>query len=251
MKILVTNDDGYEAPGLAALADAASEYGTVYIVAPLTNCSGASHSLSLKKAVDIECIAKNYFVVDGTPCDCARLAYSGWLGFQPDWVVSGINRGPNLSDDVLYSGTVGAALEGRFLNHVPLAFSLAGDGKLDYDASKEVASRIMSIMINARMPKGVVFNVNIPAIPFDQINGLVTTRLADRTGVERPDRPIKIKVGHRSSIKIPVPPPDEAPLDGTDLSAVKRGFISLTPIFKYEFLAQPIFQQIEEFVGKY
>jgi 5'-nucleotidase len=251
MKILVTNDDGYDAPGLAVLAEAASEYGLVYIVAPRTNCSGSSHSLSLKNPVDIECITDHYFVVDGTPTDCARLAYSGWLGFEPDWIVSGINRGPNLSDDVLYSGTVAAALEGRFLEHVPLAFSLAGEGDLDYSASRKVVSRIMSIMIDARLPVGAAFNINIPPIPFHNIEGLVTTCLADRMGVNRPISPVKIKAGQRMCTKIPVPPPDKVLTDGTDLHAVAHGFISLTPIFKYELSTQSFVQKVQDLVEKY
>ena len=144
MHILVTNDDGYLAPGITVLADALSELGRITIVAPDRNYSGASNSLTLMKPLRVDQIESNLFRVDGTPTDCVHLALTGLLESRPDIVVSGINNGPNLGDDVLYSGTVAAAMEGRYLGLPSVAVSLDGAPCDHYETAAAVVRRVVS-----------------------------------------------------------------------------------------------------------
>lgn len=181
MRILVTNDDGILAPGIVALANAVSEFGEVIVIAPDRNNSGVSSAISLEMPLRVTEIRHNWFQLNGTPADCAKLALSGFLKEEPDMIVSGINAGQNLGDDVIYSGTVGAAIEGRFLGLPAVAFSLAGhDGVMHYDAAGRVANQVMKRLMENPLEGGVVLNVNIPNIPFDQIQGFQAVRQGDR-----------------------------------------------------------------------
>ena len=181
MRILVTNDDGILAPGIVTLAAALAEFGEVIVIAPDRNNSGVSSAISLETPLRVTEIRKNWFQLNGTPADCAKLALSGFLKEEPDIVVSGINAGQNLGDDVIYSGTVGAAIEGRFLGLPGLAFSLAGhDGVMYYDTAAKVANLIMKRLMKHPLEAGMVLNINIPNIPFDQIAGFQAVRQGDR-----------------------------------------------------------------------
>ncbi len=228
MRILVSNDDGYLAPGLAALVEAVRPFGEVTVVAPEQNCSGASNSLTLTRPLSVHQADSGFYFVNGTPTDCVHVALTGMLGQMPDLVVSGINNGQNMGDDTVYSGTVAAAMEG-FLFSVPsIAFSHANRGHEHLDAAAEIAREVVARFVAQPLAGPVLLNVNIPNLPRAQIKGTVSTRLGRR----HPAAPV-IKsanprgepiwwVGEAGSAK------DAGP--GTDFDAVARGFVSVTPL---------------------
>jgi 5'-nucleotidase len=177
MKILVSNDDGYRAPGVAALARAMAQLGEVTVVAPERNRSGASNSLTLEHPLRVQLGDNGYFYVDGTPTDCVHLAITGLLEQEPDLVVSGINAGANLGDDVLYSGTVAAAIEGRFLGLPAVAVSLLGAEPQHYATAAEVAKRVVVRLQSQPLPADTILNINVPDLPWDALAGFEATRL--------------------------------------------------------------------------
>ena len=167
MHILISNDDGYQAPGLAALADALSELGSIAVVAPDRNRSGASNSLTLDRPLRVQTAGNGFRVVDGTPTDCVHLAITGLLRDEPDMVVSGINLGPNLGDDTLYSGTVAAAIEGRFLGVPALAVSLGSFEGRHFQTAARVTQILVRGLREDPLPDAFILNVNVPDLPFD------------------------------------------------------------------------------------
>ena len=172
MHILVSNDDGIHAPGIKALEAAMQTLAQrVTVVAPDRNRSGASNSLSLNNPIRVQEIEPDHYSVQGTPTDCVHLAITGLLDSEPDMVVSGINHGSNVGDDILYSGTVAAAIEGRSLGLPSIAFSLNGPDFKYYSTAAEVAKLLVSQVIRQPLPAQTILNVNIPDVPFSELKG--------------------------------------------------------------------------------
>jgi len=181
MKILISNDDGVTAPGIKVLAEALSEVGEVIVVAPDRNRSAASSSLTIDNPIRMEETSMGYYAVTGTPADCIHIAHHTILkGELPDIVVSGINMGPNLGDDVLYSGTVAAAIEGRFLGVPALAMSMVSRECNHLETAGHVAKQLVHKLIHEDLGADRILNVNVPDCPLSSINGYQITRQGHR-----------------------------------------------------------------------
>ena len=228
MRFLLSNDDGYQAPGLAALAEALSQIGEVIVVAPDRDRSGASNSLTLDAPLHVKQDSRGFHYVNGTPTDCVHLAITGLLDEEPDMVISGINSGANLGDDVLYSGTVAAAMEGRFLGCPAIAFSLAGDRPDDYTTAVKVATNIVNSIIQQPLLEDVLLNVNIPNLAYDDLKGFFVTRLGNRHKSEPAQEAFDPK-GRKVYWVGPVGPEQDAG-EGTDFHAIRSGKVSITPL---------------------
>ncbi len=233
MHILISNDDGLYAPGIRLLSQRVGEHAErVTVVAPDRDRSGASNSLTLDMPIRVDPQDDGRFKIYGTPTDCVHLAITGLLEDEPDMVISGINAGANLGDDVLYSGTVAAAMEGRFLGlpamAVSLVYQFGSDGPHHYATAAEAAVILMRQLQADPLPADTILNVNVPDLPWDSIQGFETTRLGHR---------------HCSGDVIPVEDPRGRPFfwigppgseedngPGTDFHAVRNGFVSVTPI---------------------
>lgn len=228
MHILLSNDDGYQAPGLDILATKFRNNEQVTVVAPERDRSGASNSLTLTRPLRARKGANGFYYVDGTPTDCVHLAITGLMDSEPDMVISGINHGANLGDDILYSGTVAAAMEGRFLGLPAIAISLAGREATNFETAAEVAVKIVKRLHKQPLPSDTILNVNVPDRAIGDIAGIEATRLGHRHKAE----PI-IKAEDPNGLPIYwVGPPgaedDAGP--GTDFHAIRNGFVSITPI---------------------
>jgi 5'-nucleotidase len=228
MKILVSNDDGVYAPGIAALAHALSENHDVTVVGPDRNCSGASNSLTLDRPVRVTKTPNGFYSVNGTPTDCVHLALTGMLDFEADIVMSGINEGSNMGDDVIYSGTVAAATEGRYLGFPAMAFSLMGPNFDYYDTAAKVARRLLAHVQKHPIAPDTILNVNIPDIPINKLNGYKVTRLGNRHRAE-PAMPSKDPRGRIVYWVGPAGKEEDAG-PGTDFHAVHNSFVSITPL---------------------
>jgi len=229
MKLLISNDDGIEATGIRVLAQCMRGLGNVTIVAPDKNRSGASNSLTLDAPVRIKELEEGVFRVSGTPTDCVHIALTGLLDADPDIVVSGINAGANLGDDVIYSGTVAAAMEGRFLGLPALALSLAFERQAKhYETAGEAAIRLVKQLQMDPLPADTILNVNVPDCPWSQIKGFEVTRLGHRHRAEPVIKAVDPR-GHEMYWIGPAGAEQDAG-PGTDFDAVKRGFISVTPM---------------------
>ena len=228
MKILVSNDDGYMARGINALADALSEIAEVIVMAPDRNHSGASNSLTLHAPLRVHEVEKNRYFVNGTPSDCVHLALSGYLSDDPDLVVAGVNHGANLGDDVIYSGTVAAAMEGRFLGLPAIAVSLVGQHGRHFDAAARVACDLVKRLQSNPLPGDVVLNVNVPDLPFDDLAGVEVTRLGFRHRSE-PLVENKDPQGRTIYWIGPAGPGQDAG-PGTEFAAIERGAVAVTPL---------------------
>ena len=227
MNILISNDDGYRARGIVTLAEELSKMGRVTVVAPERNRSGASNSLTLDNPIRATRIEGGYFV-DGTPTDCVHLALTGLLTEEPDVVVAGVNAGANLGDDVIYSGTVAAVMEGRFLGLPALAISLVLDGARHFTTAARVAQILLSEIDALPIPADTILNVNVPDIPFDDLEGIEVTRLGHRhkaEGVVRTKDP-----RGRTIFWVGPAGPEEDAGPGTDFFAVANGRVSVTPM---------------------
>ena len=228
MKILVSNDDGYLATGITLLADTLAEIADVVVVAPDRNHSGASNSLTLHAPLRIHEVTKDRYFVNGTPTDCVHLALSGYLDFEPDIVVAGVNHGANLGDDVIYSGTVAAAMEGRFLGYPAIAMSLVGHQGGQFAAAAKVACDLVEKLQQKPLPNDVILNVNVPDRPYDEMTGVQAARLGFR---HRSEPLIKTKDPQDKTIYWigPAGPGQDAG-PGTDFDAVRNRAVSVTPI---------------------
>ncbi|MBS0351450.1 MAG: 5'/3'-nucleotidase SurE, partial [Proteobacteria bacterium] len=184
LRILLTNDDGVYAKGLSVLADTLNEIGQIHVVAPDRNRSGASNSLTLTVPMRVKYLENEMISVEGTPTDCVHVAITGLLKKMPDMVVSGINAGANLGDDVWYSGTVAAAMEGRFLGFPAIAVSLVGELQQHYTTAAMVIYKIIERLQVAPLPKATILNINVPDIPYNDLQGFEVTRLGTRHGAE-------------------------------------------------------------------
>lgn len=246
VKILVSNDDGYQAYGIRCLAAAMSELGEIVVVAPDRNRSGASNSLTLEVPVRVERVDDRLYYVNGTPTDCVHIGITGLLDFEPDMVVSGINNGANLGDDTLYSGTVAAAMEGRFLGLPAVAFSLVGHQPSHFETAAELARQLIARLIDDPLPRDTILSVNVPDLPMDEIRGWQATRLGFR---------------HRSEAVVKINDPRGRPLywigpagegqdagPGTDFHAVANGYVSVTPL-KIDLTHHNQVDELEQWLG--
>lgn len=233
MHILISNDDGIDAPGIRVLAEHVRRLAEVTVVAPSRDHSGASNSLTLDQPIRVLDRQRgeggDRYRVSGTPTDCVHLALTGLLDNEPDMVVSGINSGANLGDDVIYSGTVAAAMEGRFLGLPAIAVSLVSRGKPEhYESGGLAAVHLVQHLIDDPLPADTILNVNVPDRPWEEIAGFEVTRLGHRHRAE----PFVRQQDPRGRDVYWIGPPggeqDAGP--GTDFHAVRRGFIAVTPI---------------------
>jgi 5'-nucleotidase len=230
VKILVSNDDGYRAEGIIQLRAAMASLGEVTVVAPDRNRSGAGNSLTLDMPLRLVESEPQVYYVAGTPTDCVHLAISGVFDFEFDMVASGINDGANLGDDVLYSGTVAAAIEGRFLGLPTIAISLctAPGGGRHFDTAARVAQRLVAGLLQRPFDAAMILNVNVPDVPYASLAGFASTRLGFR---------------HRSDAVIAAQNPKGQPVywigpagagadagAGTDFQAIEHGLVSVTPL---------------------
>jgi len=233
MKILISNDDGVYAEGIRVLAEHLKTIATTRIVAPDRNRSGASNSLTLDRPIRVKTLADNSISVEGTPTDCVHLAITGLLEHRPDMVVSGINEGANLGDDILYSGTVAAAIEGRFLGLPAMAFSLAERGnrpinQYHYETAGAVAIRLVKRLLVTPLPAGTILNVNVPNIPLAELQGFEITRLGTRHIAERTIAQVDPR-GHPIYWVGPAGHEQDAG-PGTDFHAINTNKVSITPL---------------------
>jgi 5'-nucleotidase len=228
MHILISNDDGYRAPGLRHLAESLGSAARITVVAPDRDRSGASNSLTLDNPLRVRRAENGYTYVEGTPTDCVHLAITGLLETEPDMVVAGINAGANLGDDVIYSGTVAAAMEGRFLGLPAVAVSLVAGQPGNFDTAARVTLALLERLKAEPMPSATILNVNVPDLPLAELQGWQVTRLGHRHKSE----PVIPQTDPRGRTIYWVGPAgseqDAGP--GTDFHAVRNGYVSVTPI---------------------
>lgn len=216
------------ARGIIALADALSDISDVIVMAPDRNHSGASNSLTLHAPIRVRQVAKDRYFVNGTPSDCVHLALSGYLQDDPDLVVSGVNHGANLGDDVIYSGTVAAAMEGRFLGLPAIAVSLVGQHGTYFETAARVASDLVKRLQDNPLPGDIILNVNVPDLPFDALAGVEVTRL----GFRHRSEPLVKEEDPRGRTIYWIGPagPGQDAGPGTDFDAIERGAVAVTPL---------------------
>ncbi len=245
MKILISNDDGFLAPGINILAKTLKEIADVIVVAPDRNRSGASNSLTLNDPLRITTAENGFVSVNGTPTDCVHLAVTGLLDEMPDMVVSGINEGSNLSDDVLYSGTVAAATEGRFLGLPSIAISLAGSKCENYTTAAHVAKQLVLKLRKDPLPRDTILNVNVPDLPLNDIRGFQVTRLGTRHIAQPTVKAVDPR--GRKIFWVGQAGPEEDAGPGTDFHAVNSGYVSITPLH-LDLTHYKVFEQLSGWV---
>lgn len=228
MQILISNDDGFQSEGIECLAGALSAIADVTVVAPDRDRSGASNSLTLEYPIRAWHQPNGFISVNGTPTDCVHLAITGLLDDEPDMVVSGINHGANLGDDVLYSGTVAAATEGRFLGLPALAISIDSFAPENLDSAARAASVLVQGLLTQKLSRDTILNVNVPDLPWDEIRGFRSTRLGHRHKAE----PVFKATDPRGHPIYWVGPPgaEQDAGEGTDFHALRNGYVSVTPL---------------------
>jgi 5'-nucleotidase len=228
MRILLSNDDGYFAPGIAILAEALARFASVTVVAPERDRSGASNSLTLDRPLSVRKAANGFLFVNGTPTDCVHLAVTGLLDELPDMVVSGINHGANMGDDTIYSGTVAAATEGYLLGIPSIAISLVGKEFAHYKTAARVAHDLVKRLSESPFGAAVLLNVNVPDVPYESLAGIEVTRLGRRHKAQ----PVVAGKNPRGETVYWVGPAGAAREagPGTDFHALERGAVSVTPL---------------------
>ena len=228
MRILVSNDDGYQAPGLRCLVKALKTVAEITVVAPDRNRSGASNSLTLDAPLRVQQAESGFYYVNGTPTDCVHLAITGLLDREPDMGIAGINSGAILGDDVIYSGTVAAAMEGRFMGLPAIAVSLSGHAFQHFQTAADVVLKLLVMMGQNPLPADTILNVNVPDLPSNSITGIAATRLGNRHRAE----PV-IKAADPRGLPVywvgPAGPEQDAG-EGTDFFAIRSGQVSVTPL---------------------
>jgi 5'-nucleotidase len=228
MHILLSNDDGYAAQGLVSLADALRPFVELTVVAPERNRSGASNSLTLERPLRIARAPNGFIKVDGTPTDCVHLAITGLLDREPDMVFAGINHGANLGDDVIYSGTVAAATEGRFLGLPAVAISLSGNNPTHFSTAAHVATNLLRRLQQQPLPADTILNVNVPDIPLSMLRGYRATRLGQRHKAEPVVKTLDPR--GREIYWVGSAGPEQDAGEGTDFYAVRNHYVSVTPL---------------------
>lgn len=227
MKILISNDDGYLAPGINALAEQLATIAEIVVVAPDSNRSGSSNSLTLDRPLRMQRAANGFYSINGTPSDCVHIALTGMLEERPDLVISGINQGQNMGDDTLYSGTVAAATEGFLFGIPAIAFSQVDHGWAELQSAARLAKDIVLRKLDA-LQRPFLLNVNIPNRPYDALDRIVATRLGKR---HESEPVIRAQDPHGNEIFWigPVGKAKEAS-EGTDFHATEQGWVSVTPL---------------------
>lgn len=228
MKILIANDDGYTAKGIQALYEALADLGDITVIAPESNCSGSSNALTLNRPLFVQQAPNGFYYVNGTPSDCIHVALTGMLDFKPDLIVSGINNGANMGDDTLYSGTVAAAMEGHLYGIPAIAFSLVERNWLHLETAAWVARQIVQRVQKEPLALGSLLNINIPALPQEQLRGYKVTRLGKR----HPAEPvIKSQTPYGEPVYWigPVGQVLDSSID-TDFGAIQNHQVSITPL---------------------
>jgi 5'-nucleotidase len=246
MHILVSNDDGYNAPGLEALVQAVKGLGDITVVAPETNCSGSSNSLTLNRPLSVRQANNGFYYVNGTPSDCVHIALTGLLDFRPDLVISGINNGANMGEDTLYSGTVAAATEGYLFGIPAIAFSLTEKGWKHIDGAARIARTIVEQQTSNPLASPVLLNVNIPAVPFETIQELRVTRLGKR----HPSEPVvKSSTPYGDPVYWigPVGRVSDSASD-TDFGAIEQHAVSITPL-RFDLTHYEQLSQVRDWAG--
>ncbi len=243
MKILVSNDDGVLAPGISILAETLSEIAEIYVMAPDRNRSGSSHSLTLLNPLRVRKLDNGYHSIEGTPTDCVHLALTGFFDFTFDMVVSGINDGANLGDDVLYSGTVAAAMEGRNLGLPSIAVSLAGRPVEHYKTAAIIVKNLAAKLKADPLRSQTILNINVPNLPISDIRGIEVTRLGARHVAEPT---LETKDPRNRSIYWIGQPGGEADAGpGTDFHAINQNTVSITPL-QPDMTHYKIFEQVSD-----
>jgi 5'-nucleotidase len=228
MRILLSNDDGYFAPGLACLAETLAAIAEVVVVAPERDRSGASNSLTLDRPLNLRRAASGFYYVNGTPTDCVHLAVTGMLDAQPDMVISGINSGANMGDDTIYSGTVAAATEGFLLGIPSIAVSLAGRELAHYATAARVAADLVLRFAKKTHAQPWLLNVNVPDVPYEQLQGMEVTRLGKR---HKAEPVVKASNPHGETVYwVGAEGRAQDAGEGTDFNAVAGKRVSLTPL---------------------
>ena len=228
MHILLSNDDGYFAPGLAILAETVAAFAQVTVVAPERDRSGASNSLTLDRPLSVRRAQNGFFYVNGTPTDCVHLAVTGLLDEMPDIVISGVNHGANMGDDTIYSGTVAAATEGFLLGIPSLAVSLVADGNDHFQTAARVVADLAMRLLDSPLGQPVLLNVNVPDVPFEKLCGLEVTRLGKR---HKAEPVVKASTPRGETVYwVGAAGGEQDAGEGTDFNAVKRSLVSLTPL---------------------
>jgi len=226
MRILISNDDGYQAKGIKQLAESLGEIADIIIVAPNENKSAASSSLTIGKPLEPVQIDDNIFAIDATPSDCVHLALCGFIKKPIDLVVTGINSGANLGDDVIYSGTVAGAIEGRFIGLLSIAISLANFECEHFETAGAIAKQIVAQIDKAPLSYNTIINVNVPDVPLSNIKGIKSTRLGNRhksdPSIQDENNPSLFWIGENGK--------EADNGEGTDFYAIANNFVSVTPL---------------------
>ena len=245
MRILISNDDGYKADGIIQLAKSLSEIAEVIVVAPIENKSAASSSLTIGKSLKPIKIEKNIYAIDATPSDCVHLALCGFIKESIDIVVTGINFGANLGDDVIYSGTVAGAIEGRFLGLPSIAMSLASWECKHFKTAGNIAKLLVAQIVKAPLANNTILNVNVPDIPMTKINGIKSTRLGNRhksePSIQDSKDPSLYWIGENGK--------EADNGEGTDFHAVSNNFVSVTPL-QIDLTKYPEIKQVSDWLEK-
>ena len=228
MHILISNDDGYKSKGIQVLINELKKIAQITVVAPSRNRSGASSSLSLDRSIKVTKKEDSFYFLSGTPTDCVHIALTGLMQTLPDMVISGINHGPNLGDDTIYSGTVAAAIEGYLLDIPSFAISMGSVNPKHFETAAKVTSDLIKLYNKRKVSSASLLNINVPDIPYDELKGLEVTRLGKRHAAEKA---MKKKHTQKESlywIGEVGQPNDGGP--GTDFYALKNNFVSISPI---------------------
>ena len=247
MKILLSNDDGYFAPGLNILAEHLAKIAEITVVAPERNRSGASNSLTLDRPLSVKKASNGFFYVNGTPTDCVHIALTGLMDSMPDMVISGINDGANMGDDTIYSGTVAAAMEGFLLDIPSIAISMSQHNPTHFDSAARVAAELVQHYQQHGFPSPMLLNVNVPDISYEALKGKVITRLGKRHKAEpviqlkTPRNEIVYWVGAAGK------PNDGG--EGTDFYAVANNQVSISPI-QVDLTKYSQMQEINDWLNK-
>ncbi|WP_444998379.1 5'/3'-nucleotidase SurE [Aliikangiella sp. IMCC44359] len=247
INILLSNDDGFDAPGIISLEQELSKKHKVTVVAPHKNRSGSSSALTLDNPIRCKQQENGFYSVSGTPCDCVHLGSHRLMSEPPEIVVAGINRGANLGDDVHYSGTVAAAMEGRSMGFPAIAVSLAGRKCLYYDTAAQVISHLLERLGQYSLDSNIILNVNVPDMPFEELAGYKLTRLGCR---HRADTIVPGEDPRGETVYWLGPPSKPQDVgEGTDFDAVINGFVSITPLV-IDFTAYQSLNSVKEWMSK-
>ena len=228
MHILISNDDGYKSKGIQILINELKKIAQITVVAPSRNRSGASSSLSLDRSIKVTKKEDSFYFLSGTPTDCVHIALTGLMQTLPDMVISGINHGPNLGDDTIYSGTVAAAIEGYLLDIPSFAISMGSVNPKHFETAAKVTSDLIKLYNKKKVSSASLLNINVPDIPYDELKGLEVTRLGKRHAAEKAMEKKHTQKESLYWIGEVGQPNDGGP--GTDFYALKNNFVSISPI---------------------